>query len=166
MRFEFSLSGAIVIALLSGCASFNGRGLVPGSASAADVEARMGPPAERIVESDGDSVWYYPRQPTGLQTFAVRIGPDGVLRGIEQRLTEQNLKLLVPGVTTMKEARALLGPPWRSARNFMADRDCWDYRMYNAAQAEFKLTVQFSDDGLVREVVFLEDYKLSGRRKR
>ena len=38
--------------------------------------------------------------------------------------------------------------------------------MYNAAQAEFKLTVQFSDDGLVREVVFLEDYKLSGRRKR
>lgn len=164
MRFHSSLSRLVLLGLVSGCASFNGYGLKPGSSTAAEVEALMGAPAEKIATADGDSVWYYPRQPTGLQTFAVRIGPDGVMRGIEQRLTEQNLKRLVPGVTTMKEARELLGPPWRSARNFLDDRDCWDYRMYNAVQAEFKLSVQFSDDGLVREVVFLEEYKPSGRR--
>jgi hypothetical protein len=155
-----------VIGLLSGCASFNGYGLKPGSSTAAEVEALMGAPAERAAAADGGSVWYYPRQPTGLQTFAVSIGPDGVLRGIDQRLTEKNLKFLVPGVTTMKETRELLGPPWRSARNFLGDRDCWDYRMYNAVQIEYNLSVQFSDDGLVREVVFLEDRKVSGSSRR
>jgi hypothetical protein len=157
---------ALVATLAAGCASFNGSGLVPGKSVAADVEALMGPPAEKIAAADGDSVWFYPRQPTGLHTFAVRIAPDGVMRGIDQRLTEQNLKLLVAGVTTARETRELLGPPWRSIRNFLSDRDVWDYRMYNAVQVEYNLSVQFSDDGLLREVVFLQDYKTSGRRGR
>jgi hypothetical protein len=162
MRFHSSLSLLIVLGLVSGCASFNGYGLKPGSSTASDVEALMGAPAEKLAAAGGESVWYYPRQPTGLHTYAVRIGPDGVMRGIEQRLTEKNLRLLVPGVTTVQETRALLGPPWRSARNFQNDRDCWDYRMYNAAQIEHILSVQFSDDGLLREAVFLEDRKVSG----
>jgi hypothetical protein len=138
---------------------------VPGVSSAADVEALMGPPAEKVlVAADGEEVWFYPRQPTGLHTFAVRMGPDKVMRGIEQRLTEQNMQQLVPGRTTAKETRELFGPPWRSARNFLGDRDCWDYRMYNVVQVEYILSVQFSDDGLLREVVFLQDYKTSGRR--
>jgi hypothetical protein len=36
--------------------------------------------------------------------------------------------------------------------------------MYNAVQKEFVLSVQFSDDRVLREVVFLEEYKASGRR--
>ena len=161
MRSGASL--AALALLMAGCASIDGAGLVPGSATAADVERTMGAPAEKIPLAGGDAVWFYPRQPTGLRSYAVTLSGDGRLRSIEQRLTEQNLKLLVPGITTMKDARALLGPPWRSARNFLNDRDCWDYRMYNAVQAEFKLSVQFSDDGLLREVIFLEDYKVSGR---
>ena len=166
MRFHSSLSLLIVIGLVAGCASFNGYGLKPGVSTAADVEALMGAPAEKITAADHDSIWYYPRQPTGLHTYAVRIGPDGVMRSLEQRLTEKNLKFLVPGATTMKDMRELLGPPWRSARNFLNDRDCWDYRMYNAAQIEYILSVQFSDDGLLREVVFLEDRKVSGASRR
>jgi hypothetical protein len=150
--------------LAAGCASFNGRGLVPGVSRAADVEALMGPPAEKVlVAADGEEVWFYPRQPTGLHTFAVRMGPDDVMRGIEQRLTELNVKKLNLGRTTAKETRDLLGPPWRSARNFLDDRDCWDYRMYNAAQHEYILSVQFDDDRILREVVFLQDNKTSGR---
>jgi hypothetical protein len=167
VRFDFSLRAAIVKCLLlalAGCAAFDGRGLVPGSASAAQVEALMGRPAEKITAADGDSIWFYPRQPMGRATYAVRIAPDGTLRGIEQRLTEHNMKLLVAGSTTMKETRELLGPPWQNARNFLNDRDCWDYRMYGRAQGEFTLSVQFSDDGLLREVYFLEDYRVSGRR--
>lgn len=146
-------------ALLAGCASFDGRGLVPGKSLAADVEAQMGTPAERLTEPGGDSVWYYPRQPAGLQTFAVRFSKDGVLRAIEQRLTVDNLARLAPGVTTAKEARALLGPPWRTSHNFLKDRDVWDYRMYNAVQVEHNLSVQFSADGLVQEVLLMRDYR-------
>jgi outer membrane protein assembly factor BamE (lipoprotein component of BamABCDE complex) len=155
----------IGLLLLAGCASFSGRGLVPGKSVPAEVEALMGTPAERLVRENGESFWYYPRQPTGLQTFVVRFSPDGVMQDIEQRLTERNLARLVPGITTAKEVRELLGPPWRSARNFLNDRDCWDYRMYNASQLEYNLSVQFSDDGLVREVVFLQDYRVSGVRR-
>ena len=145
--------------LLEACASFDGRGLVPGKSVAADVTALMGPPSEQVAAANGDRIWYYPRQPTGLQTFAVRISPDGVMREIDQRLTEQNLGKLVPGVTTAKETRELLGPPWRTSHNFMRDRDVWDYRMYNDARAEHNLSVQFSADGLVREVMLLRDFR-------
>ena len=168
MRYDSSLRSAIVnslllgAALLSGCASFSGRGLVPGQSVAADVEALMGPPAVRLLRDSGESLWYYPRQPTGLQTFVVRFSPKGVMQDIEQRLTEQNLQKLVPGATTTTEARELLGPPWRTSHNFIQHRDVWDYRMYNAAQLEYNLHVQFSGDGLLREVVFLEDRKVSG----
>ena len=146
-------------ALLAGCASFDGRGLIPGKSVAADVEAQMGTPAERLTGPDGDSVWYYPRQPAGLQTFAARFSKNGVLLALEQRLTVENLAKLTPGVTTAKETRALLGPPWRSSHNYLSDRDVWDYRMYNAVQVEHNLSVQFSADGLVREVLLLRDYR-------
>lgn len=146
-------------ALLQGCASFDGRGLVPGKSVAADVESLMGTPAERITAANGDRIWYYPRQPVGLHTFAVRISPDGVMREIDQRLTVQNLAKLVAGTTTAKEVRELLGPPWRTSHNFLKDHDVWDYRMYNAVQVEHNLSVQFSADGLVREVILLRDYR-------
>jgi len=162
MRFHSSLSCLIVIGLVSGCASFNGHGLVPGQSRPADVEALMGPPAERVVRDGGETFWYYPRQPTGLQTFVVRFSPEGVMQDIEQRLTEQNLVKLVPGSTTARDARELLGPPWRTSRNYIQHRDVWDYRMYNLSRIEYNLYVQFSDDGLLREVVFLEDRKVSG----
>jgi hypothetical protein len=151
-----------VLFLLAGCASFNGHGLIPGRSLPADVEALMGTPAERLVRDNGENLWYYPRQPTGLQTFVVRFSPEGVMQDIEQRLTEQNLVKLVPGSTTARDARELLGPPWRTSHNFIRHRDVWDYRMYNAVRQEYNLYVQFSDDGLLREVVFLEDRKVSG----
>src|SRR5512143_1325556 len=104
-------------ALLAGCASYDGRGLVPGKSSAAEVEQLMGPPAEKTVEPDGDTVWFYPRGPMGRHTYAVRVAPDGVVRSVEQRLTVENLQKLVAGETTAKDVRALFGPPSRAFRN-------------------------------------------------
>jgi hypothetical protein len=149
---------ALVLALAA-CAAFNGRGLVPGVSTAADVQALMGLPAEKISVADGDTVWYYPRQPFGMETYAVSIAPNGTMRSIEQRLTELNLRKLVPGVTTQAQARELLGPPWRVTRNERLPRQVWTYRMYNAVQVEHSLHVQFSDDGLVREVLLLRDWR-------
>lgn len=153
-------------ALLAGCAAFDGRGLVPGKSTAAEVEALMGRPDETLVEPSGDRVLYFSRQPMGLQIFAARIAPDGVLRGIEQRLTEENLRKLVAGVTTAADARALLGPPWRINRHSRLQRETWDYRMYNLVQIEHTLSVQFSNDGLVREVLLLRDHLEEPRWRR
>jgi hypothetical protein len=154
------------VALTAGCASFDGRGLVPGRSTAAEVEALMGIPAEKISAADGDTVWFYPRQPAGLRTYAVRLTPQGVVRDVEQRLTEENLKKISADATSAKQVRELLGPPWRTSHLALSERDVWDYRMYNSVQWEYILSVQFSGDGMVREVVMLRDYKVSGKGRK
>jgi hypothetical protein len=154
---RFLLMAAISLSLAA-CASYNGRGLVPGQSSAGDVETLMGPPAERIAVAGGDSVWFYPRQPTGRQTYAVRLTPAGVVRSVEQVLTEENLKNVNAGTTTAKQLRELLGPPWLVARNERMQREVWQYNMFNATQWEYFLYVQLSNDGIVREVLLMKDY--------
>ena len=151
------LGSLAIAALLAGCASYDGRGLVPGQSRSADVEALMGAPTEKVTVAGGDAVWFYPRQPMGRQTFAVRLGPDGVLRGVEQRLTVQNVGMLRAGTTTTRETRELLGPPWRVVANARLGGENWDYRMYNDVQKEFNLSVQFNGAGVVSQVFLLRE---------
>jgi hypothetical protein len=153
------LKTALIVALLlQGCAAYDGRGLVPGTSTAADVERVMGRPAERLQASTGDTVWFYPRGPFGRHTFAVSVAPDGVMRGIEQTLTVNNIGDIHANVSTTKDVRMLLGPPTRVTRQTLfTERNIWEYRMFNQIQIPYNLFVQFSDDGIVREVLFLRD---------
>lgn len=156
------LSAALLVLLLAGCASFDGRGLVAGQSTAKDVEALMGVPAERIKLPDGDTAWYYPRQPTGRMMYAVRVSPEGVMRSREQLLTEQNIARLTREVTTREQARVIVGPPWQVSRLERQQRDVWEYAMWNVEQEEYFLYLQFSYDGILREVIMLKEYKPSG----
>lgn len=149
---------AVLTILLGGCASYDGRGLMPGQSTAADVEALMGAPVERLKASDGDTIWFYSRQPFGRQMYAVRIAPDGRMRSVEQTLTELNLRKLVAGTTTREQAREIFGPPWRVAYNARLEREMWEYYTYNASQLDFFLYLQFSPDGLLREAYHIEDF--------
>lgn len=152
------VSCAAALLLAAGCASFDGRSLVPGQSSVKDVETQLGKPADRLRVAGGDTIWYYPRAPMGRQTWAVRIAPDGTVRSVEQVLTEQNIRRIVPGKTTRDEARVIVGPPWRSSRIERMQREVWEYTMYNDTQWPWFLYLQFSDDGIVREVVMMKDY--------
>jgi hypothetical protein len=147
----------LIAALLAGCASFDGRGLVPGQSRASDVEALMGPPAEKLALASGESEWFYPRQPYGRQSFAVRLGADGVVRSIEQRLTAENVMKLRLGAMSARDVRALLGPPWRVSYLDRQQREVWEYTLYSADQKESFLYTQFSSDGVLREVLLLRD---------
>jgi hypothetical protein len=143
--------------LLSGCASYSGSSLVAGKSTAAEVEALMGKPAERIEKPGGGSVLYYPRGPAGRETYAVSIGADGKVQGVEQRLTDANIAKLVRGTSTAREARELFGPPSRTTRLPRLERDVWEYPM-DPISIPFVLVVQFSADGIVREVFKIKDY--------
>ena len=81
----------VLLLLVAGCASFTGRGLVPGQSTVADVENTMGPAADKRPGANGETVYYYPRLPWGYESYAARIGADGRLVRIEQRLTEENI---------------------------------------------------------------------------
>ena len=146
--------------LLAGCASYDGRSLVAGRSTAADVEGAMGRPAEKVVTANGDNIWFYPHNPGGRDTYAVRIAPDGVVRSVEQRLTVDNMAKLVLGATTTREVRELFGPPNRIIRMDRQQREAWEYLYYNQIQIPFILYVQASADGIVREVVTIRDPSL------
>ncbi len=154
MKFLIACFAAL---LLAGCASYDGRGLVAGSSTVKDVEAVMGQPHEKLTVAGGDSIWFYSRQPFGRRIFAVRLAPDGTLRGIEQTLTRENVFKIRANVDTQKDARERLGPPWQVGRMTRQERDTWEYWMWEFEYWPKRLIVQFSYDGIVREVMILRD---------
>jgi hypothetical protein len=146
----------VVVVLVAACASYDGRGLVPGQSTTAQVEALMGRPAERLTNAAGETVWFYPHAPQGRDTFAVRMRPDGVVVGAEQRLTKENVARVVPGRTTTQEVREIFGPPWQITHSGLQQRDVWDYPML-VDNRQMNFFVQFSGDGIVREAYLLHD---------
>ena len=154
------LALALSAALVSGCATTLGGGeIVPGASTAAHVEAVMGQPMEKIALAGGETEWFYPRQPYGRTSYAVTLGPDNVVRSVEQRLNEKALARIVPDKSSMKDIRALLGPPYHVLRYPNRDGDSWEYNMYGGpGDVYWKiLSVRFGADGLVKDVAMVDD---------
>ena len=144
------LIGALA-ALLAGCASYDGSSLVPGKSTAADIQATMGAPDERQT-LPGETVWWYSRGPSGWHSYAVYVGSDGVLKRIEQRLTVENVRKVIPNTWTKKEVREFFGPPFMVSTLPRLQREVWEYQLLEV-DFKWKLWVQFSPDGVVREVL-------------
>jgi len=145
-------------ALAAGCASFSGSKLVPGQSTGAEVEALMGPAADKRPAAGGETVYYFPRLPWGYATYAARIAPDGRLIALEQRLTPENIDKLKPGVTRADEVRDLLGPPFEPMKAPLGDREIWTYPMRILGYPTPKwFLVQLSSDGVLRETYLIDD---------
>ena len=141
--------------LLAACAGYDGRGLVPGVSTAAEVEALMGPPAERRKGLDGETVLWFPRLPAGRVSYAARIGKDDRLIAIEQRLTPEYLAQLKPGVSRDSDVRDVLGPPHRIDNFPRHQRDAWSYPAQEVVS--MLIVVQISPDEVVREAYMVND---------
>jgi len=147
---------AISLAGLAGCAPFQ---LPEPGTPVSQVEGKMGPAADKRVHSDGETWYYYPRQPHGLAMYVARVDKDGRLLAIEQRLTDENVARLEKGKTRADDVRDLLGPPWKVWPYPRMQRDIWEYRMAIGAAGSVPqgLYVQVSPDNIVREVYVLND---------
>jgi hypothetical protein len=144
--------------ILLGCASFDGRNLVPGQSSVAEVEDAMGPAADKRPGANGETVYYYPRLPWGYATYAARIAPDGKLVALEQRLTEENIAKLKPGATRAEEVRALLGPPYEPMKQALSGKEIWTYPMRIGGHPTPKwFLVHISPQGVLSETYMIDD---------
>jgi hypothetical protein len=94
--------------------------------------------------------------------YAARIGPDGKLLAIEQRLTEDSLGKLVRGTSRSNDVRDLLGPPYQVDTFARLAREVWSYNMYANGYKPMVLYVQFSGDGVLREVMMFDDPRHEG----
>ena len=116
----------------------------------------MGPATEIRKEPSGETVRYYSREPYGRMIYAARIGRDGKLAALDQRLTDENVAKLRIGTTREVDVRELIGPPYRVDEYPRMQRQVWTYKMYSWG-VEKDLYVQFSPDRLVREVMMVDD---------
>lgn len=152
-----SLIAFALAVAVPGCAWYSGRGLVPGQSSVAEVEALMGPASDRRTGPAGETVRYYSRLPAGRDIYAARFGPDGKLKALEQRLTPESVAKIIPGRMRADDVRELLGPPWRVDDFPRLEREIWTYPMRANDPVLRELYVQFSRDGVVREVLLMDD---------
>jgi hypothetical protein len=147
----------LLVATLGGCASY-GRNLVPGQSTAAEVEAAMGRAAEKRPGPGGETVYYYPQLPWGYASYAARIGADGRLVAVEQRLTLENTDRVKVGVTRGEEVLDLLGPPYEPMKQARTGNVIWTYPMRAAGHPTPKwFLVTVSADGMVREAYMIDD---------
>lgn len=154
---------AAAASLLVACvpyADYDGSTLVPGTSTEADVLKLMGPPDEKVKLDDGSMEWFYPL-PAARQTYAVTLKADGRFVSSEQRLQREYIDRLRRDSWTTKEVRALLGPPVEIVRFERMQRDVWTYR-WKEFTDYWELDVQFSYDGVVREVLNLREYVGTG----
>lgn len=154
----------LAAALVAGCASYDGRSLVPGKSTVAEVEALMGVPAETLDQADGGKLLFYPR---ARETYAVSVGANGLVRSVEPRLSKDRFAKLVPGTSGTKDVRELLGPPVKVVRMDLQQRDVWEYQFRHYEEYRV-LWVQFSYDGVMREALDMLDwsaYPPSGAEK-
>jgi hypothetical protein len=159
---------ALALCMLAvGCASIDGRGLIPGASTSSDVEALMGKPSLRLEREDGGSVWYFSRLPYGREMYAATFGPDQVMRSLEPRLTRANIARLELNATARDQVRELIGPPYRIARAALKPLDVWEYPWLEITDKRI-LWISFSGDGVAREIIEMRDFSAepSGKARR
>ena len=101
-----------------------------------------------------------PVPPGGSSDFVARIGGDGKLVALEQRLTEDNVKRMQAGTSTREDMRELFGPPTTVSDYPRQERQVWGYRMFAFDTSRGTvLYAQFSPDGVLREMfrIYEED---------
>ena len=147
---------AACLAILAGCASLDGGSLVAGKSTEAEVIAAMGVPAARMARPDGDEILYFARHPDGRVCYAVTIGRNSVMKGIEQRLNRVNFAKILVGKSTRDQVRELIGPPSHVLHQRLKGLDVWQYPWQEFDEKRV-LFVEFSVDGLVLRVDEVHD---------
>jgi hypothetical protein len=153
-----------VVLLGGGCAGsgYDGGDLTPGVSTMAEVEKDMGPPKDKRAGREGETVLWFPRLPDGRVSYAARIGKDGKLIAVEQRLTRDNLESLKPGVSRENDVRDLLGPPQTIQWFERQAINAWSYNARGIAPQIY--VVEISKDGVVRRAYSYDDPQFVPRR--
>jgi hypothetical protein len=141
---------AFLLLFLASCAtgSYEGSGLSPGSSGIDEVRRTMGPPALELANPDGSKQLAYPKGYYSNRTFMVRVGPDGLLQGVEQVLDEDHIYRIRPGQTRDDVLRNI-GPPLETMEFARLQQVAWDYRYQDAWGYVAILSVMFDPRGIV-----------------
>lgn len=132
---------------LAACANYGGGGLRPAVTTLDEVVVAMGPPARQWQDPDGTRTLSYPRGPSGLHSFMVRIDANGKFAGSENVLDEHGFARVKPEMTEDEVERAI-GPSIPSlTTHFPARKEiAWEWRYCNAQSVTARFYVLFDAD--------------------
>lgn len=148
VRPGMRVAGAFAASLIAcGCVSY-GR-YTPGVSTMSDVRLRSGRPTD-VRFASGEELWEYATGPEGVETYVIAFDRAGVVRSVEQVLTLENMRRVIPGKTTREETRELLGRP--GDVTMMNGKEVWEWRFKPFGFIPEILAVSFGADGLVTDV--------------
>ena len=156
MKRWLSLS---LLLLLGACASYGGRGLMPGQDRLGNVVRVMGQPAMQWQNADGSKQLAYPRGPMGHHTFMVYIEADGTLQKIENVLEPKHFKRIQAGMN-QQEVLRILGPSYPGWTDIFERRDelVWEWRYCDDWSASARFDVLFDNSsGIVRSTMGMSE---------
>lgn len=119
---------AIAAAILPGCDSVVLQDIRPGVTTAVEVRAKMGNPGFEFRNEDGSVTWEYSRQPAGVHCYMITLGPDQIVRSLDQVLTEANFAKAREGMTR-DQIRRLLGRPASSVVFDNLREEVWEWHI-------------------------------------
>ena len=122
--------------------------LRPGISTTAEVIDKMGRPTMEWQEG-ADKVWEYPFTPEGTRNYMLTIGPDGILKAMEQVLTPENFARVQPGMTR-EQIRRLLGKPASVQFFELKQEEAWEWKEQTPLpSSDIRFNVYFSNSGQV-----------------
>ncbi len=135
---------------LTACDYFNVRELQPGVSTALEVRERFGPPHMEWRNEDGSITWEYSRQPEGIDCYMITIGPDDILREIDQVLNEATFARVQNGMNG-DQVRRLLGKPASSQFFRQKNETVWEWKIDQGHPSgePVYFTVSFNTEGRV-----------------
>ncbi|MGB5206267.1 MAG: outer membrane protein assembly factor BamE [Azonexus sp.] len=127
-RNWISAALAAICSILPGCDSFVLQDIRPGVTTAVEVRAKLGNPGFEFRNEDGSVTWEYTRQPAGVHCYMITLGPDQIVRQLDQVLTEANYAKALPGMTR-DQIRRLLGRPARVETFANLSEEIWEWHI-------------------------------------
>lgn len=122
--------------------------LRPGISTTAEVIDKMGRPTMEWQEG-ADKVWEYPFTPEGTRNYMLTIGPDGILKAMEQVLTPENFARVQQGMTR-EQIRRLLGKPASVQFFELKQEEAWEWKEQTPLpSSDIRFNVYFSNSGQV-----------------
>ncbi len=152
--------GVVCALALAGCASMDTALKVPdvqpGKTTGQEVAAQMGKPAMEVKRPDGGTVEYYTTWWFGHDTYAVTLGADGVVRSMEQRLTQNNLDSIKVGMKR-QQVVDLLGPPRQETREERQELIVMEYPWMQGNREARLRYYRLTYDNVVHDIKDLHD---------
>jgi len=151
MKYLLSLLCSVLAVFgIAGCKPFAIESIKPGVTTAMEVRDLLGPPAMEWRNDDGSLTWEYSGQPEGTRCHMITIGPDQVVRSVEQVLNEKNFARIQAGMSG-DEVRRILGKPASTQFFSLSQERVWNWRIEGGPTITdpYFFTVHFDTDGQV-----------------